>query len=311
MPVSTLRLDVPMAIRIDITALRSEAGSAACAAADILLNAGQPEMIVAVGGGASAVFRETGQLPYEAWAGLTADGFTAECDCPSGEEWCAHAVALVGAALEDGFGWSSTATPPSATDHEPKVAQLVKVAASLPARKLALLLAEHAAVDRVLETRLLAYAGILGPLTEAELADARRTVVNLAREATAGDRWDLRDVEKAGRAIVEEVRVLAQRPASEGLVDVIEQAARAWDSIALHLWDAWETYEDEPAEIGGALREAHVSVCEQLQPDPDELVERLAVIIKAAEVDSCLDEPSDYLSILGHQRVAALRKISR
>lgn len=300
-----------MAIRIDSTALRAEAGPAACEAADLLLSDGQPEVIIEAGGGASAVFREAGQPPYETWTGLTADGFTVECDCPTGADWCAHAVALVEAALEDGFAWSSVATPPSAADHEPRLAQLMAVAASLPARRLALLIAEHAAADRVLETKLLAYAGKLGPLSDTELADARRTIVGLAREATSGHRWDLHDVEKAGRKIVEEVRVLARRPASEGLLDVIEEAARAWDSIAVHLWDAWETYEEEPAEIGGALRDAHVSVCEQLQPDPDELVERLAAIIGAAEVDSCLDEPSDYLSVLGRQRVAALRKMRR
>lgn len=297
-----------MAIRIDITAVRAEAGPAASEAADILLDAGQPDMLLEVDGGVSAVFRAAGQPPYETWAGLTPDGFTVECDCASGAEWCAHAVALVDAALEDGFGWSASATPPSAADHEPKVAQLVEIAASLPARRLALLVAEHAAADRVLETKLLAYAGKLDTLADTELADARRTILNLAHEATSGNHWDLHDVEKAGRAIVEEVQVLAQRPASEGLLDVIEEAARAWDSIAVHLWDAWETYEEEPAEIGGALREAHVSVCEQLQPDPDELVERLVAIIDAAEVDSCLDAPSDYMSVLGRQRVAALRK---
>jgi hypothetical protein len=304
-------LDNRMAIRIDMEALRSEAGSAVCEEADALLAAGQPDVVVPAGGGASGVVRVSGQPPHEAWAGVTADGFTAECDCSAGGEWCAHVVSLVAAALRDGIEWSSTATPSSAAGREPKVARLMEIVGALPARRVALLLAEHAATDRVLETRLLTYAGKLGPLTDAELADARRMIVDLAVQATSGDRWDLHDVEKAGRAIVEEVQVLVQRPATEGLLEVVEQAAREWDSIAVHLWDAWETYEEEPAEIGGALRDAHVHLCEQLQPDPDELAARLAAIIKAAEVDSCLDEPDDYLPVLGRQRVKALRQIHR
>ncbi|WP_405090401.1 hypothetical protein OG767_22615 [Micromonospora sp. NBC_01392] len=43
-----------------------------------------------------------------------------------------------------------------------------------------------------------------------------------------------------------------------------------------------------------------------MQPDPDELAGRLAEIVAAAEVDSCLDEPWDYLAVLGRQRVKAL-----
>ncbi|MGW0503282.1 hypothetical protein [Micromonospora sp. NPDC003241] len=240
--------------------------------------------------------------------GITADGFTVECGCPMSEELCAHAVALAEAALENGFAWSSLATPPSATEVDPRVAELAEVASTIPARRLALLLAEWAATDRVLASRLLAYAGLLAPPTDAELADLRRTIDNLAHEATSGNRWDLHDVEKAGRAIVEEVRVLAERPASLETLLVVERAARAWDGLAGYLYDAWETYEEEPAEIGGALRAAHIQLCEQAQPDPDELAARLTEIIKAAEVDSCLDEPWDYLGILGRDRVKALRR---
>ncbi|MEU6021353.1 hypothetical protein [Micromonospora sp. NPDC047134] len=240
--------------------------------------------------------------------GVTAGGFTAECDCPAPEELCGHAVALAVAALEDGFAWSSQATPPSAVEVDPKIAELTELAYTIPARRLASLLAEWAADDRVLESRLLAYAGRLAPPTDAELAAVRRSIDNLAHEATAGDRWDLHDVEKAGRAIVEEVRVLVQRPASPEALLVVERAARAWDGLAGYLNDAWEVYEDEPAEIGGALRAAHIQLCEQLQPDPDELVARLIEIIEAAEVDSCLDEPWDYLGVLGRDRVKALRR---
>ncbi|MBQ1025757.1 hypothetical protein [Micromonospora sp. C95] len=297
-----------MAVHIDVDALRAAAGVAACEAADELQAVGQPEAIVPVGGGASGVIREAGRPPYDVWVGMTADGFVAECDCPAQEEFCGHAVALAVAALTDGFAWSSLATLPSAVQVDPRVAELAEIAHTIPARRLASLIADWAVNDRVLESRLLAYAGRLAPLSDAELADLGRTIDNLAHEATSGDRWDLPDVEKAGRAIVEEVQVLAQRAASIEALLVVERAARAWDGLAGYLNDAWEVYEDEPAEIGDALRAAHVQLCEQLQPDPDELAARLIEIIAAAEVDSCLDEPWDYLGVLGHQRVKALRR---
>ncbi|MFF3854801.1 SWIM zinc finger family protein [Micromonospora sp. NPDC002575] len=298
-----------MAVSIDIEALRDAAGSVACAAADRLRAGGQPAEFVPAGGGASGVIREAGQPPYEVWVGVTGDGFTAECDCPDGAGLCAHAVALTVVALDEGLAWSSAATPPSALAVDPRVARLAELARTIPARRLALLVAEWAATDRVLESRLRAQAGQLAPLTAAELDDIRRTIDNLAREATSGDRWDLHDVEKAGRAIVEEVEVLAQRPPTQEALLLVERAARAWDGLSGYLYDAWETYEDEPAEIGGALRAVHVQLCEQVQPDPDELAARLAEIIGAAEVDSCLDEPWDYLAVLGRQRVKALRQL--
>ncbi|MER5704432.1 hypothetical protein ABT023_21170 [Micromonospora sp. NPDC002296] len=44
-----------------------------------------------------------------------------------------------------------------------------------------------------------------------------------------------------------------------------------------------------------------------MQLDPDALAARLADIIGSAEVDSCLDEPWDYLGVLGRDRVKTLR----
>ncbi|MBX7266053.1 hypothetical protein KIF24_08470 [Micromonospora sp. Llam7] len=302
------RLDGRVAVRIDIDALRAAAGAVACEVAEKLRSAGQPHAIVPVGGGASGTIRAARQPPYEVWVGVTADGFTAECDCSTPDELCGHAVALAEAALAEGFAWSSLATPPSAEEVDSRIAELADLAGGIPARRLALLVAEWAAADRVLETQLLGYAGRLAPLTEAELADIGRTVDNLAHEATSGHRWDLHDVEKAGRAIVEEVRVLSRRPADPAALLVVERAARAWDGLAGHLNDAWETYEEEPAEIGGALRAAHIQLCEQVQPDPDELAARLTEIIETAEVESCLDEPEDYLGVLGRDRVKALRR---
>jgi hypothetical protein len=94
------------------------------------------------------------------------------------------------------------------------------------------------------------------------------------------------------------MQVLAQRPPSLDALHVVEHAARAWDGLAGYLYDAWQTYETEPEQIGGALRAIHVQMCLQLRPDPGELAERLREIISAAEVTSCLDQPDEYAHAL-------------
>ncbi|MEU1603196.1 hypothetical protein [Micromonospora matsumotoense] len=156
-----------MAVRIDIDALRDAAGVDVCAAADRLTAAGEPAEILPVGGGLSGLIHEAEQQAYEVWVGVTADGFTAECDCAVPAELCAHAVALTAAALVDGFAWSSAATPPSGPATDPRVAELAALARGLPARRLAALVAEWAATDRVWESRLRAQAAQPAPLTAA------------------------------------------------------------------------------------------------------------------------------------------------
>lgn len=278
-------------------------------AADKLRKARQPKAVNPAGGGVSGVFRVAGEPSYETWVGVTAAGFTVECDCAANaDELCAHAVALTVAAVEDGFDWSSAATPPSAAQVDPRVAELVDLARTVPAGRLAWLVGEWAAGDRVLESRLRGYAGRLAAPSPAELTDVGRTIDSLAGEVTNSHRWDLYDVVKAGRAIVEELRVLAQRPATAPTLLVVERAARVWDGLSGYLYDAWETYEEEPGEIGGAIRAVHLSLCEQLRPDPDELVARLTDIVAAAEIDSCLDEPWEYVGVLGPDRVKTLRR---
>jgi hypothetical protein len=304
-------LDVPVAVRIDLDAVRDAVDPEVYRSAEALLASGQLGEITAVGGGAAATVGSAHAPGHEVWVGVTGGAFTGECDCPAGadaDQLCAHAVALTLAAVRDGFAWSSTATAPSQAALDPAVRRMLDVAATLPPRRLAMLVAEHAAVDRRLETRLLTYAGRLGPPTDAELAAVRGTVDSLAGDATAGQ-WDLHDVAKAGQWIVDELEVLAQRPPTEGALLVVEHAARVWDGLAGHLFDAWETYEDEPEQIGGAVRAVHVRMCEELVPDPDNLAGRLAEIIQAAEFTSCLDEPEDYLPVLGRERVAALHRL--
>ncbi|RKR87564.1 hypothetical protein BDK92_1844 [Micromonospora pisi] len=298
-----------MVVRIDAEAVRGAVDPEIYRAAEALLAAGRLGRIVEVNGGVvAAVHTDSGATAYEVWVGVVDRAFSSECDCAGPEtdpeELCAHAVAVTLTALADGFPWSANATPPSTTQVDPEVRRLADVAATLPVRRLALLVAEHAVTDRRLEARLLTYAGELDAPTEDELADVRKVVESLAAEATTGQ-WDLYDVAKAGQQIVEELEVLAQRPATEATLLTVEYAARRWDALLGLVGEAADDEDFE--EIGSALRAVHVRLCLESQAEPEPLVERLLDIIEAAETGaSCLDRPTDYLPVLGPDGVAAL-----
>ncbi|MBE1492156.1 hypothetical protein [Plantactinospora soyae] len=290
-----------MAVRLDIDAIRNAVAPSTLKDAEKLLESGRLGEITPFGGGASCVLDRGSQPGYEVWVGVVGGEFTAECDCggepADPDELCVHAVALTLGALRDDFAWSSVATPPAQIAVDPEVRRLAEIAATIPARRLAMLIGEHAAQDRHLATRLLTYAGRLGAPTDTELANARRTIDNLANDATAGE-WELHDVVKAGQWIVDELELLVQRLANDGILDVVEHAAEVWDDLARHLYDARHGYDDEAEEIGDAVRAVHLRLCEALQPDPDDLRDRVAEIVTAAEFTSCLDRPEDYLPLL-------------
>jgi hypothetical protein len=92
---------------------------------------------------------------------------------------------------------------------------------------------------------------------------------------------------------------------------VVEHAAEVWDDLASHLYEAGHGYADEADEIGDAVRAVHVRICEGLQLDPDDLRDRLAEIVTAAEFTSCLDRPDDYLPLLGPHDAAELQRLGR
>jgi hypothetical protein len=291
-----------MAVRIDEDAVRDSVDADVLSKADELLSSAAVGEITAVGGGATALVRAGHDLRYETWVGVVGGDFIGECDCDSSDsspdELCAHAVAVTLSAVRDRFPWSSAATPPSEA-MDPEVRRFATMASGLSPRRLIVLIAEFAASDRRIATRLMAQAGVLGPLTEAELATLRRLIDSLAREATTG-RWDMHDVVKAGEAIIAELDVLAQRPASEGALLLVEHAAVLWDELASHLFDDWEHFDGVPEEMGSRLREIHLRLCEELQPDPDELARRLEKIItRSEEFTSCLDAPDEYQPLLG------------
>ncbi|MEV4756421.1 hypothetical protein AB0J86_15080 [Micromonospora sp. NPDC049559] len=297
-----------MAVRLDTDAVRNAVEPALYRDAELLRDSGRLGGLAVVGGGAACTVHGESGPHHEVWVGVVGGGFTAECDCGAvtePAELCVHAVAVTLRALAEEFAWSPDAVPPSAAMVDPEVRRLAEVAASLPPRRLVALVAEHAATDRRLETRLLTYAGRLGPLTDAELDAARRTVDSLAGDATGGT-WQPHDLLDAGRWIVDELEVLAARPAGPGGRAVVEHAARVWDALAAPLYEAGD--DAGPEEIGTALRAVHVRICAELRPDPAELAERLIEIVDAAELRSCLDEPEDYLALLGSDGVAALQQ---
>ncbi|HKT00156.1 MAG TPA: hypothetical protein VJT31_11550 [Rugosimonospora sp.] len=265
-----------MAVRLDNDAVRAAADAGTYRAAEELLATGRLGQVTEAGGGVTGRVEDDRGAAYRIWVGVVSGALAAECDCPAGadaEDLCVHAVALTLAAIRDGFRWASAANPPSQPAGDPRVRQLVEIAAALPPRRLAALVGEHAAADRVLEARLLTAAGRLEPLTAEEAGTLRGTIDSVAADATRGA-FDLHDVATAGQWLVDEMRVLAQRPPSTAALSIVEHAARVWDGLAVHLDDAWETYETEPEEIGDALRAVHVVMCGQLRPGPDELAGR-------------------------------------
>jgi hypothetical protein len=208
------------------------------------------------------------------------------------------------AALDAGLSWSSTATPPSGIV-DPEVRRLAAVAAQLPPRRLAMLVADYAAGDPRLAARLLATAGMLGPADADELHRVRQIVIDIADDATGAD-FELYDVIRAGEQIVEVLWILAEQPPTDEALDLVESAAVIWDEIAVHLYDAGPSYEKEADAVGDALRDVHVGMCHELEPDPEDLADRLRQVIALAEAVSCLAEPADYLALLGEDLAATL-----
>ncbi|HEY6797126.1 MAG TPA: hypothetical protein VI248_20840 [Kineosporiaceae bacterium] len=293
-----MRLDVLVAVRLDEDMLAGAVDAEVFADAEWLLAHGVVGSIADATGGAAAVVQVGQGRRVEVWVGVVHGGLCAECDCEAGrDDLCAHAVAVTLAALRSGFTWSSGAAPPSGSV-DPQVRELVEAADRLSRRRLTMLVATHATTDRRLRTRLLVEAGQLGPLTQPEADQLRRTLGAIAAEATTG-RWQMPDVVTAGEAIISELEILSARPASVPALLLVEHAAGLWDGLAAHLFDDWEHYDGVPEEMGERVRRVHLHVCEQLRPDPDELAERLNRIISAAQAVSCLDSPNDYKLLHG------------
>jgi hypothetical protein len=219
---------------------------------------------------------------------------------------CGHAVAVALTALEKGFTFSSISARAHGVDPEQR--QFAEIAEGVPPRVLIDLVARQAAADRYFAALLLACAGRLAPAGPEEL-DAARQVIAAAGEVPNPRRWDLHDIVKAGRAMVAELQVLAVRPPTDEVLIVIEEAIGVWATLSGYLNDVWEIYETEPEEVGGALAELHLRLCQALAPEPFELAARLAKLVADAEVETFLQVPEQYADVLGEQALAEFESL--
>lgn len=297
-------MDVLVAVRLDREVLLASVGHDLSELGRDHVARGRVCDLEAEDGGASAAVSDPGFGFVPVWVGVVNGVLTGECDCADGVpgRLCGHAVAVALAALEQGLTFSSVPSR-AAEDVDPEEQRFAEIAAGLAPGTLIGLVARQAAVDRYFAALLLACAGQLTPPGPEEIQEAR-LVVQAAEAVPNGRRWELPDIVEAGRAMVAELQLLAVRPPNEELLAVVEEAIAVWATLAGHLHDAWETYRTDPEEVGGALAELHLQLCESCQQPPLELAARLARLVGNAEVDTCLDVPGDYADVLGPEGMA-------
>lgn len=254
-----------MAVRIDVEAFRDSIPAAVHDAAVRLRGDGGIGGLESVGGGVQAAIQDGGAV-FQPWTGIVDRDFTGVCDCPTtGDDLCAHAVAVALTAFERGVPFSGAATPPGADPDDPQQARYVLAARRLAPGQLADLVVEHALRDRLLATRLLSEAGMLDAADGSHLADFR-TAIREAVDATTGE-WEIHDLAAAGQRLVAEVEILGVYPATPAMLDLVEQAIIVWDDLAGHL--------KVPGQVSESLLDAHRDLCERLDLDPDEVADRL------------------------------------
>ncbi|MGQ0775093.1 MAG: hypothetical protein ACT4NY_11860 [Pseudonocardiales bacterium] len=299
-----------MAVRLDADALVASVGQDLSELAREHLRQGRIRDLEAEDGGASAVIADPDRGLLEVWVGVVNGALTGECDCGEcdcGEGvsggLCGHAVAVALAALGAGLTFSSISSRARGSD--PEEQRFATIAAGLAPRKLIGLVARQAAADRYFAALLLVCADRLPSPGPAEIQAARR-VVAAAADVPNGhhDRWDLYDIVKAGTAMVAELELLAVRPPTDEVLVVVEEAIAVWATLSGYLNDAGETYETEPEEVGSALAELHLRLCQVCPPDPLELAARLAALVDDADADTFLDVPERYADVLGAEGVA-------
>jgi len=155
---------------------------------------------------------------------------------------------------------------------------------------------EQAARDRLFATLLLGKAGMLAPVHESALSGFQ-AVIREASNATTGTRWEIADVEDAGRRLVAEVEILCVSPVTPALLDMIEQAIAVWDELAGHLIDSYYARRIDPEEISEPLVDAHRDLCERLDLDSEEIAERLERLLDRCDHDTV--DPARYSELLG------------
>ncbi len=304
----TVRLDVTVAVSVDVEALLEAAGPRVGAAGREHVAQGRVSGLTPVDGGVRATVagREGGRTQVS----VTVAGRALVVDCDRDSELagdlCEHAVAVVLAARDTGMTWTSMALLRGAEPAGQERGRLVaEAAASLTRAELARLVVAQAAEDRLFAAKVLRRAGKLEPPSPTELMRIRGLVRDVGRIPVDGDRWELHDLVEAGREMLADLEILAVGPVTVEFVDVVEDAIGVWDGLAGYLGGAWEVLDTEGGEIGESFAALHLRLCDELQPDPAELGRRLAELVEAAHSDSCLDAPDGYADLLGDEGLDA------
>jgi hypothetical protein len=143
-----------VAVRIDVEAFRESIPADVAQAAERLRDDDRIGELEPIGGGVHASVHAPGGI-LRPWVGIVDGALTGRCTCPdTGEDLCAHAAAVMLAAVAEGIHLSAAATPPERTVYAEAVRRIA------PAQ-LADLVVEYAIRDDVFATDLLAEAGML------------------------------------------------------------------------------------------------------------------------------------------------------
>ncbi|MEH1124307.1 SWIM zinc finger family protein [Micromonospora sp. CPCC 206061] len=263
-----------MAVRIDIEAFVEAIQPATREAATALWRAGAVTALEEADGGAQAVVRD-GSSILQPWVGIVDGAFTGECECPGDDDLCVHAVAVALAAFDEDVRWSGAAVLPSLAEVPTERIRYATAVERLAPRQLAALVVDQAADDRLFATMLLRAAGMLDAADHDDAHRRFRLLVEEAAAVTSGSRWQIHELEAAGRRLAAEAAVLAELPATADALVLVEQAILVWDELAGYLIDAHEVSGIDPDEVGTPLTEAYADLFEQLNADPAELARRL------------------------------------
>jgi hypothetical protein len=141
-----------------------------------------------------------------------------------------------------------------------------EVAGRLGPAELVGLVARQAAVDRRFAALLLSVAGELTPPDGDELGLARDALAELTALLEEDDP-DAYDLLKAGQQLLGELELLAIRPATGELAELLGETTDAADALAEALAEVGESYAADATEIAESVAALHERVNEEVVID--------------------------------------------